>query len=330
MPYQHPPPVWPRRAVLGAAAGLGTAATALPTVRLGVLVFGTVRWVARVIRRHRLDRAHGFVLRIRTLAGNDAAKVALLGKAVDLIVSDWLFVAAERTRGFDIRFTPFSSATGALVLGRDSPIRTLGALAGHRLGVAGGPYDKSWAIVRAVAERQDGTDLARVADVAYAAPPLLGAKLRQGALDGVLTYWNFAAALEVDGFRPLVTVAACAGRLGLPASLPVLGYVFDGAWEARRPHLLSEFLAAATAAEAILARSDTEWNAIRPLMNAPGERLFDRLRHDFLAGIPHPVPAATQEQAAARLFALLRTLGGSAATGGLGRLPAGVFWSAGS
>jgi NitT/TauT family transport system substrate-binding protein len=326
MPSPLPPPVWPRRALLAAAAGTITPTATVPLVRLGTLAYGTVCWVAAVIRRHRLDRAHGVRLQTETLANNGAAKVALFGGAVDLIVSDWLFVAAGRARGVDFSFAPFSAATGALVLGRDSGVRSLAGLAGRRLGVAGGPYDKSWLILRARALQQGGPDPAHAADVVYAAPPLLGAKLRQGELDAVLTYWDDAAALEVAGFRQLTSVAACARGLGLPADLPILGYVFDRRWALRQPHRIAGFLAASAAAEAILLHSPAEWNALRPLMGAPDDRLFARLRRGFLAGITHPAPAA-EARAAAQLFAILRRLGGGAATGGLTHLPPDVFWS---
>lgn len=205
MPPSCPSPPWPRRALLGTVIGTITAAaTTMPPLRLGVLAFGTVQWVAAIIRRHHLDHAHGFVLKTEPLANNGAAKVALLGRSVDVIVSDWLFVAAGRARGFDLRFAPFSSATGALILGRNSTLGSLGDLVGRWLGVAGGPYDKSWMILRAAVLRQTGTDPERTADIVYAAPPPLSAKLRQGALDAVLTYWDDSSALEVAGFRSLM------------------------------------------------------------------------------------------------------------------------------
>ncbi|HUA78652.1 MAG TPA: ABC transporter substrate-binding protein [Acetobacteraceae bacterium] len=315
-------------AAMGALAPFGAGAAApLPAMRLGVLAFGTVQWVASVIRSNGLDRAHGFALAIAPLANNDSAKVALLGGAVDAIVSDWLFVGAERARGLSLSFAPFSSASGAVVLKEGSPVRGLKDLARRRLGVAGGPYDKSWMIVRAAAERRDGIDLAREADIVYASPPLLSAKLAQGALDAVLTYWNFVAALEVAGFRPLVTVSACAEALGLPARPPLGGYVFRTAWAGKNPHLIGGFLAASAAAEDLLVRSDQAWESVRPLMHAGDDRLFARLKAGFRAGIG---PASPSEAAAAadRLFAILRTLGGDEATDGLDRLPAGVFWSA--
>ena len=319
-----------RRTILAAGALApiaASAATKMPEVRLGVLAFGTVQWVASVIRRHGLDRAHGFTLKTEALANDDGAKVALLGGAVDIIVSDWLFVGTERAHGLDLSFAPFSSATGAIVLGRHSSARSLKDLAGLRLGVAGGPFDKSWMIVRAAAERQDRIDLAHAAQIVYAAPPLLSAELEQGKLDAVLTYWNFAAALEVAGFRRLMSVSACAVALGLPAHPPLIGYVFRDAWAARNEGLIGGFLAANAAADAILLHSDAEWEAIRPLMRAPGEALFARLRDGFRAGIVQTSPAA-EEAAADRLFAILHALGGDAATGGLERLPPGVFWAA--
>ena len=324
-------PMLLRRTMLATAAALvpaaGRAGPSVPTVRLGVLMFGTVRWVARVIQRHHLDRAHGFVLETARLTDNGAGKVALLGGAVDVIVSDWLFVGIERARQLRLNFSPFSSATGALLAARHADVRSVRDLAGRRLGVAGGPYDKSWMIVRAAVRQRDGIDLARTARVTYAAPPLLSAELEHGGLDAVLTFWNFAAALEVAGLRPLLTVAACARALGLPAHPPILGYVFRQAWAERNPAAIRGFLAAAAAAEDLLARSDAEWNAIRPLMGAPDDRLFARLRAGFRAGITHPTPAV-ERAAAERLFAVLHALGGNAATGGLARLPPGVFRSA--
>lgn len=324
-----------RRSLLGAAALLATAgiaraappAEAMPAVRLGVLSFGTVRWVASVILRHRLDRAEGVTLQVETLANNDSGKVALLGASVDIIVSDWLFVGAERARGLKLRFAPFSSASGAIVLGRSSAVRSFKDLSHKRLGVAGGPFDKSWMIVRAAAKRANGIDLARAADIVYAAPPLLSAKLKEGALDAVLTYWNYAAALEVAGFHPLISVSDCAQALGLPAHPPLIGYVFRETWAERSPRAIEGFLAASKAAENLLVHSDAAWLPVRPLMHATDDRLFALLKQRFRAGVV-PVNPAVEEATAQRLFAILHKQGGAAATGGLTRLPPGVFWPA--
>ncbi len=216
--------------------------------------------------------------------------------------------------------------------GPSSPIRTLPDLRGHKLGVAGGPYDKSWLVVRAAAKLTSGIDLAAETQIAYGAPPLLGAKLTQGELDAVLTFWNFAAKLEANGCQEILSVAQCANALGLPDHLNLIGFVFHEDWaQANRP-AIDGFLAAVDDAKRLLTTSpsgadglDGEWQAVRPLMDAAADPLFVRLKERFRAGIA-PIDAAAQEAAAARLFTILQETGGARAMDGLDRLPTGIFW----
>jgi NitT/TauT family transport system substrate-binding protein len=321
-----------RRAVVVAASaclGLGRAhaESAAPAVRLGILQFGTVQWVADVIRRHAFDTGHGFTLNTVTLANTDAGRVSLMAGASDIVVSDWPFVAVQRTAGTKLCFAPFSSSSGGIMTGAQSSIRALADLRGRRLGVAGGPVDKSWLIVQAAGHAQ-GVDLASAADVVYGAPPLLGAKLRQGELDAVLTYWNFAAELESAGFRQAVSVAQCAAALGISPRSSLVGFVFHEDWANANRTAIDGFLAAAGDAQRLLVRSDDEWQTIRPLMNAGGDTLFVRLRDRFRDGVAHE-DAAGQEKAAEGMFAVLHDTGGSRATGGIDVLPPGIFWPAG-
>ena len=323
----------PRRTCLAAALAAALAPPAPagadppPRLRLGVLSFGTVQWVADIIRRHALDQAHGFALETAPLANPDAARVALMGQSVDVVVSDWFFVATQRTAGTALSFAPFSSATGALMVPAASPIRGIADLRGRRLGVAGGPLDKSWLLFQAAAHARAGIDVATAAEVAYGAPPLLNAKLKQGELDAVLTFWNFAARLEAEGFRQVTSVAECARMLDLPEPLSLVGFVFHEAWARDHAALLAGFLAAAAEAGHLLATSDAEWQAIRPLMDAPDDALFASLRRRFIEGIAEPPPAA-QQRAAAQLFDILLRAGGTRATSGMDRLPEGIFWQA--
>ncbi|HKM62141.1 MAG TPA: ABC transporter substrate-binding protein [Acidisphaera sp.] len=324
------PPSLRRRALIGIGASLaarvaGTRAAGLPTVRLGVLQFGTVQWVADVVRRHALDTAHGFALATFALANTDADRVAIMAGQADVVVSDWMFVAVQRAAGTKLCFAPFSASTGGVMTRADSPIHTLADLKGRRLGVAGGPVDKSWLVVRAAARKQDNIDLANDAQVVYGAPPLLGAKLEQGELDAVLTFWPFAARLEADGYRQAVSVSDCAVALGLPAHLNLVGFVFREDWASAENSPVDGFLAAAAEAERTLIGSDDEWRVIRPLMNAPGDALFARLRQRFADGIAHP-DAPTQQREAEALFAILKETGGAQAAGGLDSLPQGMFW----
>jgi NitT/TauT family transport system substrate-binding protein len=320
-----------RRACLaGILAGISVSARTARSagaLRLGVLQFGTVQWVADVIRHHALDSTHGFTLEMAPLANTDAGRVALMAGAADIVASDWFFVAAQRAAGTKLRFAPFSTSTGGVMTRADSPVRSLADLAGRKLGVAGGPADKSWVIVRAAARAKQDIDLAGVARLAYGAPPLLNAKLLQGELDAVLTFWNFAARLEAAGCRQVVSVDECARDLGVTRRPALVGFVFHEKWAERQTPQVSGFLAATAAAETLLAKSDAEWSRIRPLMNAPDDALFQSLRRRFIGGIAHP-SAAEEEQTAARLFEIVLRTGGTRATGGLTQLPPGVFWQA--
>ncbi len=55
-----------------------------------------------------------------------------------------------------MKFLPYSSTEGALMVPGDSPVRSVADLAGKRLGVAGGPLDKNWLLLRARPARRTG------------------------------------------------------------------------------------------------------------------------------------------------------------------------------
>lgn len=309
-----------RRACL--AGGLASLTGSAREVKLGTLQFGTVQWIASVIERHRLDARHGIELKSNVLANTDAGRVALMAGSADIVTSDWIFVATQRAAGTKLCFAPFSSSLGGLMVAASSPIRSLADLPRRRLGVAGGPVDKSWLIVRAATKAKAGFDPAEAADVVYGAPPLLNAKLMQGELDAVLTYWNFAARLETSGYRQVVSVSDCVRDLGMPASMCLLGFVFHEDWGRKNREAIDGFLAATAAAEDLMARDDAVWQEIRPVMNAPDDPLFDNFRQRFRDGIAHP-SAEAQEHGATLLFDVLRRAGG---TNGLQQLPSGIFW----
>jgi NitT/TauT family transport system substrate-binding protein len=126
------------------------------------------------------------------LASTEAGKVALKGGSVDLILSDWLWVARERSLGDTLVFYPASTALGAVMTPAQSSIRSVLDLKDKKLAIAGGPLDKSWLLLQAFALRA-GIDLRKQAVIVYGAPPLLSQKALQGETDATLTYWNFCA-----------------------------------------------------------------------------------------------------------------------------------------
>ncbi len=123
-------------------------------VRVGTLKFGTVNWELDVMARHGLDHAHGFTLKTVDFAGKDGADIALQGGAVDIILTDWLWVAKRRAMGGDFTFAPHSHVTGGLMVEKHAGIATLADLKGKKLGIGGGPADKSWIILRAYAQKK--------------------------------------------------------------------------------------------------------------------------------------------------------------------------------
>ena len=93
----------------------------------------------------------GLDIETTELASTEAGKVALKGGSADLILSDWLWVARERALGDDLVFYPYSSTLGAVMVPANSPIKDIADLKGKKLGVAGGPLDKSWLLLQALA-----------------------------------------------------------------------------------------------------------------------------------------------------------------------------------
>src|SRR5262249_13320378 len=147
------------------------------------------------------------------LASTEAGQIALKGGSADLILSDWLWVARERALGDHLVFYPYSSSLGAVMVPANSPIQNIVDLKGKKLGIAGGPLDKSWLLLQALA-RRSGVDLKSQADIAYGAPPLLSQKALQGETDATLTFWNFSAGLEAKGMRPAIAMADVMRQLG--------------------------------------------------------------------------------------------------------------------
>src|SRR4051812_30564601 len=76
-------------------------------IRIGVLKFGTVSWELDTLKHHGFDAANGIDLEISYFAGEDATNVAMLAGAIDVIVSDWLWVSRQRSEGGDVTLVPY-------------------------------------------------------------------------------------------------------------------------------------------------------------------------------------------------------------------------------
>ncbi|MCJ2082534.1 ABC transporter substrate-binding protein [Methylobacterium sp. J-090] len=318
-----------RRGLLATAAWLPLAGRSAhansPKISVGSLPFGTVSWEAAVIKARGLDAANGFTLDVVKLAGNDAARIAFQGGQVDTIVGDLLWAARLGNEGRSMRFFPYSTTEGSLMVPGSSPIASLKDLKGKRLGVAGGPLDKNWLLLKAQARDAAGIDLETEATVAFGAPPLLALKLEQGELDAGLLYWTYCARLEPKGFRRLIGSDDIMRAFGATGSMALIGYLLAGETVSAKPEAVAGFTRASKAAKDMLAQDASAWDVVRPLMAAEDEATFEALKRDFLAGIPRR-PLAVERVDGERLYGVLARLGGERLVGTGTTLPPGLYY----
>ena len=313
--------------LVGAVVGGQAAAQELGTLKVGVLQFGTVNWELDVIQHNGLDEKHGFTLEVQGYGSGQATNVALQGGAVDAVVDDWLWVSRQRHDGEPLVFIPYSTTVGALMVPPDAGIETVEDLAGKRLGVAGGPIDKSWLLIQGYAAEEFGMDLADAVEPVFGAPPLLNEKALDGELDGgAINYWHFVARLEAQGFERLLGVDEATRALGIESDVPQLGYVLKEDFADQNEALVLAFIQASKEAKELLLTSDEEWERIRPLTRAEDDATFEILKQRFREGIPESF-GVTEREDAARLFALLAELGGEKLVGPATELEGGTFWS---
>jgi NitT/TauT family transport system substrate-binding protein len=291
-------------------------------LRVSSLRFGSLSWLLDTIRDQHIDAKLAVNIDVVDVATSQAGPVALLAGDVDVIVSDWMWALRQRSEGDDLLFAPYSSALGALVVPAGSPVRSLADLAGRRLGVAGGPIDKSWLLLRAYSRRTMGRDIADVARPVFAAAPLLSEEIRNGRVDAVLTFWTFAARLQGSGFVSLLDMAEVLKVLGIEPAPSLVGFVF------RQRSLLAKRTALEAFFTAVLARSDAAWERLKPLVQPANDAELAAIRSFYRAGIPGPWREA-ETRSAERLFDILAVLGDKELVGPRTRFDAKLFHGAG-
>ena len=301
-----------------------TSAMASDRIRLAVQRTGTLAWELDVIRTHGLDRKFDLAIDTVELASTEAGKIALKGGSADLMLSDWLWVARERSLGDKLVFYPSSSTLGAVMVPAQSPIRAIIDLRAKKLAVAGGPLDKSWLLLQALA-RREGVDLKKQATVVYGAPPLLSEKALQGEIEATLTFWNFCADLESKGYRRAIAMDYVMKGLGTKEPVALVGYTFDGTWAARNGSTVERFLAATRQAKDMLASSEAEWRRLAPRIGITDANALAIYRQRYREGIVRR-PLAEEETDARALYLVLAEIGGAELVGPARELAAGTFY----
>ena len=281
-------------------------------------------WELEIIKAHGLDKAADLDIQVVELASTEAGKIALRSGSADVIVSDWLWVTRERSLGDNLVFYPYTSTLGAVMVPANSTVANLADLKGKKLAIAGGPLDKSWLLLQAVA-RRDGLDLKSQATLVYGAPPLLSEKAVQRENDATLTFWNFCAELEGKGFRRGIEMEAIEKRLGAAGPVAMVGYAFDAGWAAKNKAAVGRFLDVAAKAKDILAGSETEWQRLAPRIGVTDKAGLDIYRQRYSEGIPRR-SIKDEERDAAALYRVLADIGGAELVGPARELDKGTYY----
>ena len=301
------------------------ASQAQTRVKVGVLKFGTVNWELDVMKFNRYDIKNGIDVEVVKYGSGNTAKIAMQGNAIDIIVSDWIWVARQRAEGKQFTFAPYSLAVGSVMVAPDSGVESLKDLAGKRFGVAGGPIDKSWLLLRAYSKKKSGKDIADTLSPEFAAPPLINKMMMKGDLDAVVNFWHYGARLQAAGMKPLIEVSDILPELGVDGPIPLLGWVFDREWAEKNPNTVAAFLQSAYRAKKRLLESDEEWERIRGLTKAEDEQTFVALRDTWRAGVPKSFGEAEMKRAA-QAYSIMAEIGGEKLTGEAKELTPGTFW----
>jgi NitT/TauT family transport system substrate-binding protein len=300
---------------------LSKVVAAEPTIiKIGVQAGGTVEWELSA-----LPASTDVKIETLAVANAEAGKIALQSGAVDMIVSDWLWVANQHSQGTDFTFYPYSSTAGALVVPKDSPIQTIKDLNGKRLGIAGGELDKNWLLLQALAQK-DGVDLNKSVEKTFGAPPLITEQLKEKRVDAALTYWHFAAKLEAAGFKQLIDGRGILKGLGINENIPNLGYVFKADWANQHKKALTDFFAASSTAKKTLCTDDNAWQKVIPLTKTDDQATQKLLRQRYCEGSIESF-GEKEQTAAAKVFLLLKDLSKGQLTGNAESFPVGTFWN---
>ena len=295
-------------------------------LKIAVLKYGSVNWELNVLKHHELDKKFDLNIKSVQMTNKDAAAIAFLSGAVDIFVTDWIWVSKQRYNGKKVSFLPYSSAAGGLVVKENKKVESLKDLKNKKVGVAGGSIDKSWIFFKAFFQKKFGEDPTSFFNTSFAAPPLINGLLRTGDLDAGINYWNYVARLEAQGFKSIIYIEDILPTLGIYGDLPLIGYVFKEDLMLNEKDLFERFLKATKESREILKTSDEEWHRIKKLTGAKSDEMLRTIKEGFRSGIPRNDNQILKENIT-KAYKILKDIGGQKLVGKGDSLSEGTIWN---
>lgn len=298
---------------------------ALEKLKVGVLAYGTVNWELDTLKYYKLDKKNGFDLEVVKLASKNATSIALQAKEVDIIVTDWLWVNTQRANGKKYTLYPYSRSNGTILIPKDSKAKTFLDLEGKNLGVAGGPVDKTWLLLRAYSKKKYGKDLADIVKPTFSSPPIIYKNFLDARVDSAINFWHFNSKLKAKGAKELVSIKEVLGELGIKKDIVFIGWTIDRVKAEQNPNLFNSFIKASHEAKDVLLNSDNAWDRLRKGMKAKSDGVYESLKAGYRAGV---IKEFGQEniKELEKVYNILLKEGGAKLVGSSKALDKKTFW----
>mgnify|MGYP001311316448 CR=1 FL=1 len=295
-------------------------------LNIGLLKYGSVNWEINIIKENNLDKKNNVVIKEKFFSTKNAAAIALQGKAVDMIVTDWIWVSRQKGEKRNYFFFPHSMSVGGIMVKHDSEISNINDLENKKLGIAGSSIDKSWLLFRAYTNKKLFQDPKNFLKPTYAAPPLLNEFIERNEIDAVLNYWHYNARLKSKGYKEIISVDSILKNLGIKTQIPSIGWVFSEDFGKNNNELMNNFFNASKEAKEIMMSSDYEWERIFPLTKAKDRTMLIHLRDAYRNGIPLTFGNDEIEETK-KIYQILARYGGRDLIGKVKKISSNMFWS---
>jgi len=282
----------------------------------------------KVLLQHQneLDKKYNIIIKKKFFSTKNAAAIALQGNAVDMIVTDWIWVSRQRGENRNYVFHPHSMTVGGIMVKHDSEIDDIKDLENKKLGIAGSSIDKNWLLFRAYTNKNLNKDPKTFLKPIYAAPPLLNEFVERNEIDAVLNYWHYNARLKSKGYKEIISVDSILKNLGIKTQIPSIGWVFSEDFGKNNNKLMNNFFNASKEAKEIMMSSDDEWERIFPLTQAKDRTMLIHLRDAYRNGIPLTFGNDEIEETK-KIYQILARYGGRDLIGKVKKISSNMFWS---